>query len=170
MVGIWPSAWASSRPVYYALTIVLCCAGIAALYRVIHAPIGYALRASRDSPLRAEAIGIDSARARVAAFGIAGAAGGLAGGLYAFSKGSIDPTLLAIPTSVDFLVMILVGGIQNIAGAVVGAVGFHTLKDWVMPLTDMWRMLLGVLIIAIILVFPQGLAGAAARVTTRRPT
>jgi branched-chain amino acid transport system permease protein len=164
VVGIWPSAWASSRTVYYYLVLGLTAASMALLYRVTHAPLGYALRAARDSPLRAEAIGIDVARLRLAAFGIAGAASGLAGGLYAFSKGSIDPTLLGIPTSVDFLVIILVGGIQNMFGAVVGAAGFHNLKDWVMPLTDMWRMLLGVLIIAIILVFPQGLAGAASRI------
>jgi branched-chain amino acid transport system permease protein len=168
LVGIWPSAWASSRIVYYYLALSLCVATLMALYRITHAPLGYALRASRDSQLRAEAIGISVAATRLAAFAIAGAASGLAGGLYAFSKGSIDPTLLAIPMSVDFLVMILMGGIEHIAGAIVGAIGFHSLKDYVMPLTDMWRMLLGALIIAIILVCPQGLAGTASNLYRKR--
>ncbi len=50
------------------------------------------------------------------AFTLAGAAAGLAGGLYAFMKGSIDPTLTGIPLSIDFLVMVLVGGIQTVMG------------------------------------------------------
>jgi branched-chain amino acid transport system permease protein len=76
-----------------------------------------------------------------------------------FSKGSIDPTLLAIPQSVDFLAMLLMGGIQQVAGALVGAAALHTLKDFTLPLTDMWRMLLGVLIIAIALLSPKGIVG-----------
>jgi branched-chain amino acid transport system permease protein len=170
IVGIWPAPWLASRIAYYYFTLVVSGLAIAMLYRIVNAPLGYSLRAARDSQLRAEAIGIPVMHLRLIAFAVAGAAGGLAGGLYAFSKGSIDPTLLAIPTSVDFLVMILTGGIQHIAGAVVGAIGFHTLKDSVMPLTDLWRMLLGTLMIVIVLLCPQGLAGAASRlVRNRRP-
>jgi branched-chain amino acid transport system permease protein len=90
---------------------------------------------------------------------MAGAAAGLAGGLYAFAKGSIDPTLISIPMSVDFLVMGLAGGIQTIVGALVGAAVFHTLKDFFLPMTDHWRLLLGLAIIVIVLLFPRGLAG-----------
>ena len=111
--------------------------------RVIHSPFGYALRAARDSATRADAIGLDVMRLRWAAFTLAGAAAGLGGGLYAFSKGSIDPTLLSIPQSVDFLAMILTGGIQAVTGALAGAGVFHLIKDMVMPLTQYWRALLG---------------------------
>lgn len=168
VVGVWPSSWASTRLAYY--YFVLCVTGLcgAALWRILHAPLGYAMRATRDSVLRAEAIGIDAARLRIVGFVIAGAATGLAGGLYAFSKGSIDPTLLSIPVSVDFLVMILLGGIQKVAGAIVGAGAFHAIKDWLMPLTDTWRALLGLTIIAIVLLFPMGVAGAADRIHARR--
>ena len=106
-------------------------------------------------------------RLRWLGFTIAGAATGLAGGLYAFSKGSIDPTLLAIPQSVDFLAMLLMGGIQHVAGALVGAGALHTLKVFALPLTDMWRMLLGLTIIAIVLAWPQGIAGGVARALRR---
>ena len=109
--------------------------------------------------LRAEAIGLDALRLRWAAFAIAGGAAGLAGGLYAFSKGSIDPTLLSIPMSVDFLSMILLGGVQQVAGALVGAAAFHSIKDYVMPLTQYWRAAMGLTIIALVLAFPGGLAG-----------
>jgi branched-chain amino acid transport system permease protein len=168
VVGVWPSSWARGRAVYYYLTLVLTVAAIAALYRIMHAPFGYALRAARDSAIRADAIGLDVARLRLAAFTIAGGAAGLAGALYAFSKGSIDPTLLSIPMSVDFLAMLLTGGIQSVWGALVGSAVFHTIKDIALPLTQYWRAVMGVAIIAIVLAFPHGIAGAAERLVARR--
>ncbi len=169
VVGVWPSAWARGRIVYYYLTLGLCLAAIAALHHVIHSPFGYALRAARDSATRADAIGLDVIGLRWAAFTIAGAAAGLAGALYAFSKGSIDPTLLSIPQSVDFLAMILTGGIQAVTGALAGAGIFHIIKDIALPLTHYWRALMGVAIIAIVLLFPHGIAGAAERFAVRKP-
>ena len=159
VVGVWPSRWAASREVYYYLVLLVSAAAIYLLRRAIYAPFGYTLRAARDSAVRADAIGIDVRTHRWLAFTMAGAAAGLAGGLFAFSKGSIDPTLISIPMSVDFLVMVLVGGIQTVMGPLVGAAAFHSIKDFVMPLTDYWRLLLGLAIIAIVLVFPRGIVG-----------
>ncbi len=167
IVGVWPARWASSRIVYYYLVLVLAGAAILMLHAIIHAPFGYTLRAARDSTTRAASIGIAVRAAHWLGFTIAGAAAGLAGGLYAFSKGSIDPTILAIPMSVDFLAMMLLGGVQHLAGSLVGAAALHTIKDFVMPLTDYWRALLGLAIIAIVLVFPQGLAGGIGRLAER---
>ncbi len=164
VVGVWPSAWAASRQVYVYLVAVLCVGAILALRHVIYAPFGATLRAARDSEPRADAIGVDVRTHRWLGFTLAGAAAGLAGGLYAFSKGSIDPTMLGIAMSVDFLAMILLGGIQTVMGAVVGAGAFHGIKDLVMPLTDYWRFLLGASIIALVLLFPRGLGGAFAAV------
>jgi len=160
VVGVWPSRWASSGEAYHYLVAVLAIAGILALRHVIYAPFGATLRAARDSEARADAIGVDVRTHRWLGFTLAGVAAGLAGGLYAFSKGSIDPTLLAIPMSVDFLAMILLGGIQTVMGAVAGAAAFHSIRDAVMPLTDHWRLLLGLAIIALVLLFPRGLGGA----------
>ncbi|HEX2554858.1 MAG TPA: ABC transporter permease [Microvirga sp.] len=161
VVGVWPSSWASSRAVYFYVVAALSLLAVAALRHVIYAPFGYTLRAARDSATRADAIGIDVRTHRWLGFTLAGAAAGLAGALYAFSKGSIDPTLISIPMSVDFLVMILVGGIQTVTGPLVGAAVFHTVKDFFMPLTDFWRFFLGLSIIAMVLVFPRGLVGTA---------
>ncbi len=160
IVGVWPSAWAASRSAYHYIVLVAAGLGIFALRHVIYAPFGASLRAARDSAPRAEAIGIDVRAHRWLGFTIAGAAAGLAGGLYAFSKGSIDPTLLGIPLSVDFLAMILLGGMQTVMGPVLGAAAFHSIKDVFMPLTDHWRFLLGASIIALVLIFPRGLGGA----------
>lgn len=161
IVGVWPSAWAGSRQVYFYVVAVLAIAAIAALRHVVYAPFGYTLRAARDSAVRADAIGIDVRTHRWLGFTLAGAAAGLAGGLYAFSKGTIDPTMISIPMSIDFLVMILTGGIQTVMGPLVGAAFFHSVKDFFMPLTDYWRFFLGLSIIVMVLAFPRGLVGAA---------
>jgi branched-chain amino acid transport system permease protein len=159
VVGVWPSRWAASREVYYYLVLLVSAAAIYLLRRAIYAPFGYTLRAARDSRARADAIGVDVRMQRWLGFTMAGAVAGLAGGLFAFSKGSIDPTLISIPMSVDFLVMVLVGGIQTVMGPLVGAAVFHSIKDFVMPLTFYWRLLLGLSIIGIVLVFPRGIVG-----------
>ena len=167
VVGVWPARWAASREAYYYLTLVVAGSAIVLLARAIYAPFGYTLRAARDSAVRADAIGIDVKTHRWLAFAIAGAAAGLAGGLFAFSKGSIDPTLISIPMSVDFLVMILAGGIETITGPLAGALFFHAIKDVVMPLTDFWRLLLGLAIIIVVLAFPHGIVGGVARLSQR---
>ncbi len=160
IVGVWPSRWAAGRTTYYYLTAVLCVGAIALLRRAIHAPFGYALRAARDSEARAEAIGIGVRDHRWLAFTVAGAAAGLAGGIYAFTRGSIDPTLVSIPLSVDLLSMILLGGIGTVLGPLAGATALHMAKDLFLPLTDFWRFFLGLSIIAAVLLAPRGLGGA----------
>jgi branched-chain amino acid transport system permease protein len=160
IVGVWPSSWASEQTAYYLFTLALTAVVVLLLMRAINAPFGYSLRAARDSESRAEAIGLQVRRQRWLAFTISGAAAGLAGGLYAFSRGSIDPSLLGIPTSVDALTMLLIGGIQTVTGPLVGAGVLHVLRDQIMPLTSLWRLFLGLIIIAIVLIFPRGLVGS----------
>jgi branched-chain amino acid transport system permease protein len=129
IVGIWPAPWLASKTAYYYLTLLLCASAILLLWKGLYSPFGYALRAGRDSPLRADAIGIDVRSMQWAAFSIAGLAAGIAGALYAFSKGSISPEAMAIPRSVDGLAMVLMGGIQTLTGPVWGAAGFTWLQD-----------------------------------------
>jgi branched-chain amino acid transport system permease protein len=129
------------------------------LWRVLHSPFGYALRAGRDSPLRADAIGIDVRRQQWAAFVVAGLFAGVAGALYVFSKGSISPDALAVPRSVDGLVMVLLGGVQTLTGPAWGAALFTWLQDTVSRNVEYWRAVIGLVILALVLAFPQGLAG-----------
>lgn len=163
IVGVWPSAWASGRTAYYALTLVVVGLAVWVLRRIVDAPFGYAVRAARDSELRAEAIGLAVRQHRWLAFTLAGAAAGLAGGLYAFSRGSVDPSVLGISTSVDALTMLLLGGVQTLLGPLVGAGVLHALRDQIMPLTPLWRLVLGLSIIAMVLAFPRGLVGTLRR-------
>lgn len=167
LLGIWPDAWAAGKITYFYIALALCIGGALVLRRVIYAPFGYALRAGRDSPLRAEAIGIPVQQIQWAAFTIAAAFAGLAGGLFAYFKGSVFPTYAAIPKSVDALMMVLLGGVQTITGPLVGAVVYIGLHEQLIRLTDLWRLVLGVAIIALVLAFPQGIAGFAARLRAR---
>jgi branched-chain amino acid transport system permease protein len=168
ILGVWPDAWAAPKLVYYYLTLVLCLGVTLFLRRVIHAPFGYALRAQRDSSLRAEAIGIDAFRIRWLGFALAAAAAGIAGGLFAYGKGSVFPTYMSIPRSVDALLMVLLGGVQTLSGPIIGALAFTGLQEQLVRLTDMWRLVLGSVIVALVLFFPQGLAGAARAAWERR--
>ena len=169
IVGIWPSPWASGRNAYYLFSLALVAVAVMLMRRVIAAPFGYGLRAARDSELRADAIGLAVREQRWLAFTLAGAAAGLAGGLYVFSRGSIDPTILGIPTSVDALTMLLIGGLQTMSGPLVGAAVLHTLRDQIMPLTDFWRMALGLSIIFMVLLFPHGLVRALKSIGEEEP-
>ena len=161
MTGVWPAEWLAEKQNYYYLTLALVAAGVLLLRRFLHSPFGYAMRASRDSVLRADAIGINVKRISWVAFVISGAFAGLAGALYAFSKGSISPETLHVSRSIDGLVMVLLGGIQTLAGPLVGAVTFTWLHDTVARNTDYWRAMLGAIILILVLLFPQGIAGFA---------
>ena len=159
LTGVWPAEWLADKQIYYYLTLALVAGAVLSLHRLLHSPFGYAMRASRDSALRADAIGINVRRISWVAFVIAGAFAGLAGALYAFSKGSISPETLHVSRSIDGLVMVLLGGLQTLAGPIVGAVTFTWLHDTVARNTDYWRGMLGAIILILVLLFPQGIAG-----------
>ncbi len=172
ILGIWPTAPFDRRATYYLLTLALATLGVLALWRMLYAPFGYAMRAGRDSPLRAEAIGINVKRVHWVGFTIAGLVCGLAGALFAFAKGSISPETISVGRSVDGMVMVLLGGIQTLTGPVVGATAFAVLQDTVMRQTEFWRALLGLIILLLVLAFPDGIVGAVSRrfAARRKPT
>ena len=158
ILGVWPSAWASERMAYYYLTLIAGVGGIIILRHVLFTPFGYAMRAVRDSAIRSESIGIRVSRQKWLAFAFSGFMAGIAGGLFVFSKGSVFPDEMAIPRSFDALIMVLLGGVKTLWGPVTGASVFTWLHDEISRF-EYWRLLLGILIIAIVLAFPQGIAG-----------
>jgi branched-chain amino acid transport system permease protein len=167
VIGVWPPPPFDQAWVYFLLTLVLALTAVLLLRRFLFAPFGYAMRAGRDSALRAEAIGIDVKCIHWLGFAIAGAVCGVAGGLFAFAKGSISPETIGVSRSIDGLVMVLLGGIQTLTGPIVGATVFATLQDTVMRQTEYWRALLGVIILLLVLAFPQGIAGGFATLWRR---
>ncbi|MEN3367343.1 MAG: branched-chain amino acid transport system permease protein livM [Burkholderiales bacterium] len=159
VTGVWPAEWLSGKVAYYYLTLAAAVIGLLMIRRILFSPFGYALRAGRDSFLRSDAIGINVKRVQWVAFILAGLICGVAGGLFAFSKGSISPDTIHVARSVDGLVMVLLGGVQTLTGPIVGAALFTWLQDVVMRQTEYWRALLGFTILALVLAFPQGIAG-----------
>ena len=167
MLGIWPDAWAANPRTFFWLVLVLAILGVAGLRTVVFSPFGYRLRAVRDSTLRADATGINRMTTQWAAFVIAGTLAGLAGALFAFLKGSVFPDSLGVATSVDGLVMVLLGGIGSVSGSVAGALVYKALSIWLVSQTDYSKLVLGAVIVVLVVVFPAGLGGIAARI--RKP-
>jgi len=152
-----PSASASG---FFWLTLGVVAPALAALQIVVFSPFGYALRATRDSELRAEALGIDRRQVQWAAFVIAGCGAGLAGGLYVYLKGSVFPDSVGIPLSVDGLAMVLIGGVETVLGPIVGAVAFKALSIWLISKTDYSKLALGAIIVLGVVAMPKGLVGS----------
>src|SRR5688572_17766851 len=167
VIGIWPSAPFDRDWAYYLLVLAATVAAVLLLRRLLFSPFGYAMRAGRDSPLRAEATGIAVLRVHWVAFIVAGTVCGAGGALFAFAKGGISPETIHVARSIDGLVMVLLGGIQNLAGPVVGASVLTVLQDTVMRQTPYWRGVLGAIILLIVLVFPGGIAGTIERWTRK---
>lgn len=159
LIGIWPPRWASAPETLYWLALGLCGGTIAFLRHLVHAPLGFGMRACRDSPLRAEASGIDRRLQQWVAFAIAGTAAGVAGAFYAFFKGSVFPETLGVGVSVDGLVMMLLGGIGSLSGPLVGAATYKLAQAELAAATDYWRALLGFGIVMLVVLFPRGIAG-----------
>jgi branched-chain amino acid transport system permease protein len=159
ITGVWPPDWLAERTHYYLFVLAIGAIAVMALAIIAFTPFGYALRASRDSALRAAALGIDVRARRVKAFAIAGGFAGVAGSLFAYSKGGIGPDALSIPRSVDALVMLLLGGQNALFGPLLGAVAFTWLQDALARVTEYWRACVGIGILLIVSVFPSGIGG-----------
>jgi len=159
LVGLWPASWLKSTTAYYYLTLVLGVGSIILLRHIAHSPFGYALRASRDSCRQAEATGINTQRVKWAAFTLAGMMAGLAGGLFLFSKGSIFPAEMEIAKSFDGLIVLFLGGVKTLSGAVVGAASLEMVKEMISQF-EYWRLMLGLLIIGVVILAPEGIVGS----------
>jgi branched-chain amino acid transport system permease protein len=167
IIGVWPPERLSERSHYYLFVLGVVALALVALTHVAFTPFGYALRGARDSFLRAEALGIDVRARRIQGLVIVGAFAGLAGALFAFSKGGVAPDALSIPRSVDVLVMMLLGGMNSLFGPLLGAVAFTWLSDVLARYTDYWRACVGIAILLIVSLFPFGIGGAFATVRSR---
>nr|WP_245978234.1 ABC transporter permease [Stella humosa] len=163
ILGLWPSAWAAGPLGYYYLSLALSAAGVMAIRHLAHTPFGQSLRAGRDSPRRAEALGISVGARQWAAVAVAGSFAGLAGALFAYAKGSVFPSFLSISRSVDGLVMVLLGGVQSLTGPILGAFAYVGLADQLVRGMELWRLVLGLAIILLAVVFRGGLAGIGRR-------
>lgn len=169
LVDIWPAEYLSDTTVYFYFTVVVGVGGILLLRHMAHTPFGYALRASRDSARQAEATGIHTKRVQWVAFTIAGVFAGLAGALFVFSKGSVFPVELEIAKSFDGLIVVFLGGVKTLSGGVVGAASLTVLQDFITRF-EYWRLALGLVIIAVVIVAPRGIVGSIRAIAEQRFT
>jgi branched-chain amino acid transport system permease protein len=161
ILGVRVPAWLASSVSFYYFTLLASVAALWSMRRLVFAPFGYTLRAARDSPMRADATGVHVRSHQWAAFVLAGMFAGLAGGLVAFQRGRVFPNDISIATSVDSLVMVLLGGIQTVSGPLLGAAAYHLLRtELITRFEDLWRLILGVIIVLLVVGFPSGLGGA----------
>jgi branched-chain amino acid transport system permease protein len=162
LIGVRPPEGLGAGAPYWWLVLTLCGGGLVALRALVLSPFGQRLRAGRDADARAEASGIRVVANRWAAFALAGAFAGLAGGLFTLLKGGVFPTVAGVQGSVDFLVMVLLGGVHAPIGPLLGAAAYTALELLVSTQTDQWRMILGGVILLLALAYPGGLSAALA--------
>jgi branched-chain amino acid transport system permease protein len=167
ILGVWPDKWAAGPANFYWLSLAVAAVVVTVLRVIVFSPFGFALRATRDSPLRSEAIGINGKRVQWTAFVISGTAAGIGGALFAYLKGSVFPDSLGISLSVDALVMVLLGGVETVSGAVIGAIVFKAANIWLVSQTDLSKLVLGGFIVLMVVAFPKGIVGTLEAIRNR---
>ncbi|MGV0983621.1 MAG: branched-chain amino acid ABC transporter permease [Limnohabitans sp.] len=165
-----------NKQVFYFFTLA-CLVGVYAfLRRLLWSPFGRALSGIRVNEHRMRALGYGTFSHKLAAFTLAGALAGLAGYLWAAQSGFVNPELMGFHMSAHAIMMVILGGMGNFAGAIIGAFSFemllHIFKD--LPAVGNfetgkhWQMWMGLFIVALIVFAPKGILGLITRVFARQ--
>ena len=162
-----------NKQVFYFFTLACMVAVYAFLRRLLWSPFGRALSGIRVNEHRMRALGFGAFSHKLAAFTLAGALAGLAGYLWAAQSGFVNPELMGFHMSAHAIMMVILGGMGNFAGAVVGAFTFevllHVFKD--LPtvgefnMGKHWQMWMGLFIVALIVFAPKGILGLIQRMS-----
>jgi branched-chain amino acid transport system permease protein len=153
----------------YLLSLALLALGVWLAHNIITSRSGRALMAARDDELAAWGQGIDVAHVRAVASGLASAYLALAGGLGALQIGFVGPTGYSFALSVQMLFGLVVGGMNSVAGAIIGGLFLQFFPDVVADLgKGLSNLLYAVLLVAAIVIMPNGIAGALSRLGKRR--
>ena len=149
-----------TTPDYYWLTLAVLAVGVAAIAAVIRSPWGRTLRALREDETAAMALGVRPVPYRALAFAIAGFFAGWAGALSAHLYSYISSETFNAPLSILGLTMVIAGGLGNVGGAVLGAVGLSVLPEVLRPLAEFRPLVFGLLLLAALRWRPQGALGS----------
>jgi branched-chain amino acid transport system permease protein len=155
--------------VYGAATIAVVALCIALLARIVRSPLGLAIQAVGEEPHRAAALGFSPRTVQLTAFVIAGTLAGIAGTMYSVFHGNAFPDYAGIGITVDALVMVVIGGVKSFYGGVVGAIIYVLLKTFVSRAFSHWELVIGLILIAVVLVFPAGITGLLQKLGLSRP-
>ena len=175
-VAGWVPFDLNSKPTFYYFTLGAMLMVYAFLRRLLWSPFGRALAGIRVNEHRMRAMGFGTFGYKLAAFTLAGSLAGLAGYLWGMQTGYINPELMGFQMSAHVIMMVVLGGMGNIAGAIVGAFAFeyllHAFKD--LPqlgsvnLGKHWQLWMGLFIVLLVTFAPRGLLGLAGRLGKSR--
>jgi branched-chain amino acid transport system permease protein len=164
-----------NKQVFYYFTLACLIAVYAFLRRLLSSPFGRALSGIRVNEHRMRALGFGTFSHKLAAFTLAGALAGLAGYLWGAQTGYVNPELMGFHMSAHVIMMVILGGMGNFSGAIVGAFSFeyllHVFKD--LPevagfnLGKHWQLWMGCFIVALVVFAPQGILGLMTRLFRR---
>jgi branched-chain amino acid transport system permease protein len=163
-LGAWPLATDTAR---YYLVAAVAALLVAAALNLARTRTGRALLAIRESEVAAHASGVPVARYKTIAFGVSAFYTGVAGGLFAFVVGFLSPDAFDVFLSVDFVVMIIVGGLGSVPGSIVGAAVVTVLHDSLAAFQGYRPLIFGAILVACMLFMPGGITSAA-RALARR--
>jgi branched-chain amino acid transport system permease protein len=165
-----------NKLVFYYFTLAVLLLVYVFLRRLLWSPFGRVLAGIRVNEHRMRAMGYGTFGYKLAAFTLAGALAGLAGYLLAAQSGYVNPELMGFHTSAHAIMMVILGGMGNFAGAIVGAFAFEYLLHWFKDLPAIggfnlgkhWQLWMGLFIVLVVVFAPRGLLGAIERVSRRR--
>jgi branched-chain amino acid transport system permease protein len=135
------------------------------LRRLLRSPFGHALVGIKVNEHRMQSLGFPVYRYKLASFTIAGTLGGFAGYLGACQYGFVNPEILSWHQSGNVLLMVILGGMGTLYGAIAGAFAFVMMQEIFSSLTKHWQLLMGLLIVLLVQFFPGGIASLARRIT-----
>jgi branched-chain amino acid transport system permease protein len=144
---------------FYFIFLALAAVAMIVVYAISRSRFGYSLRAIHEDEDAAAAAGVNTTRAKTAAFAIAGTLTSLAGAVYAFQQVTIYPyRLFDVEITVLMVVMAVIGGSGTVVGPFLGAVGLQFLSEWLRDnYTDLHTFIFGAIIVIAVVLFPQGL-------------
>ncbi|MGH8667372.1 MAG: branched-chain amino acid ABC transporter permease [Burkholderiales bacterium] len=149
---------------YFYLVLGFFTASLAALYVLVRSPFGRSLVGIRERELRMRVLGYNTWLHKYIAFVIAGAFGGLAGVLWAHLTGIVSPGDVILTTSVDVLLMVVLGGSGTLVGGAIGAAVVVFLREYLATIVPWWQYVLGAVYVLTILYLPGGLMGIPAHI------
>lgn len=145
---------------FYGICFVLLCLVLVFKARLMASAFGLALNAARQSPARAETVGLNPMRLRLLAFVISGMITGLAGALFADLNRFVAPTMFSWHLSGELIVLVIIGGVGRLMGPVIGAGVFVALEHFLGGITEFWQIFLGVILLGVVLFGRGGVIGA----------
>jgi branched-chain amino acid transport system permease protein len=151
----------------YYLTAVVAAVMVTAAVNLVRTRTGRAFLAIRESEIAAQASGVPVAAYKTLAFGLSAFYTGVAGGLFAFVVGFLSPDAFDVFLSVDFVVMIIVGGLGSVPGSIIGAAVVTLLHDGLATFQNYRPLIFGALLIACMLFMPGGVTRALGRLARR---